>query len=324
MKSYFVNSMSDPVQVRWELSKKYIIGKGLELGALQNPLRISEGVRVLYVDKIDSKTALTVHYPELEGNKLVDVDILEDAEKLSCFPSDSQDFIIANHFLEHTQNPIGAISAHLSKLKNGGILYYAVPDKRRTFDVNRTLTSFEHILQDYENGPSSSYEQHLKEWVEHVEKKPREQSDYRIKELRAMNYAIHFHVWDAESFRKFLDKANELLGFPFAIVEYIENNDNENIAILRKIKSEIKPNENSNLEKKVVNQPIDQSDVQTLAVQSLLQVYERRKDLQLAFPEIKKGMGMTSLICWAKKFGIHEEDTLLPYASYYVENCTTY
>lgn len=308
--------MSEPAQVRWKLSKKYIAGKGLELGALQNPLRIPEGTKVLYVDKIDSKTALTVHYPELDGNKLVDVDILEDAEKLSCFPSESQDFIIANHFLEHTQNPIGAINAHLSKLKNGGILYYAVPDKRYTFDKERTITSFEHVLSDYKNGTSTSYDFHMQEWVELVNHIPLEQQEKTIQHLKQINYAIHFHVWDNDSFYDFLAKTNEFLGYPYKICEYMSNGE-ENIAIVQKVKSETKSNESYSTEKKV----IVQSTVQPLAVQALLQVYETRKDLQSAFPSIRSEIDLNNLICWAKKFGIHEEDALIPYASYYIENC---
>ena len=73
----------------------------------------------------------------------------------------SQDFIIANHFLEHTENPIGTIETHLGKLKPGGVLFYAVPDKRYTFDFRRPVTPIEHMVADYEQGPERSRQRAL-------------------------------------------------------------------------------------------------------------------------------------------------------------------
>ncbi len=79
---------------------------------------------------------------------MVPLDSIDDGETLSTISDDSLDFIIANHFLEHCENPIGTIRNHLKKVKTGGILLYVIPEKTYTFDKERTLTEFNHLIDD--------------------------------------------------------------------------------------------------------------------------------------------------------------------------------
>jgi len=144
------------------------------------------------------------------------------------------DFIIASHFLEHTQNPIQTIETHLSKIKIGGILYYAIPDKWMSFDIDRPLTTFEHVLKDFQNGPSISCEDHLNEWSAIVNKTPPEKREEEIKELMETKYSIHFHVWDGPAFKNFLVQTNLVFGNRFKILEFVRN-DTEHITLLQKI-----------------------------------------------------------------------------------------
>lgn len=276
---------------RWQLSKDYISGKGLELGASNDPLRVRKNVRVIYVDRIDQFAAL-IHFPELDEAKFTPVDVLDDGENLCSIARQSQDFLIANHFLEHCQNPIAAIKTHLSRIKVGGILYYAVPDKRKTFDIKRPLTSFEHILRDYRDGPEASLDAHLHEHVDFIEGEPfRNEPEERVQHLKNINRSIHFHVWDANSFLDFLNKTNEVLGYPFSIVEYVRDNDNENIAILRKAKN------------------CDEDDINRF-LKALKSLYLERADLQAAFPEVATLGKMGRLIAWGIDFGIRQDNGL--------------
>src|SRR5512136_777634 len=146
------------------LSAAFLHGSGLEIGALHNPLPVPWGVRVAYVDRLPVAD-LRLQYPELRGKRFVAVDILDDGETLRTIGDESQDFVIANHFLEHCEDPIGAIENFSRVLKVGGIAFLAVPDKRFTFDRERPLTSVEHLLRDHEIGPTSSRLQHLEEWT---------------------------------------------------------------------------------------------------------------------------------------------------------------
>jgi len=218
---------------RENLIKKYLRGEGIEIGALHYPVKLHENVKAKYVDRYDI-SGLRSQYPELKNFDLVKVDIIDDGEKLTKINEDSLDFIISSHFLEHTQNPIQTIETHLSKIKIGGVLYYAIPDKWMGFDIDRPLTTFEHILKDFQNGPSISYVDHLNEWSALVNKTAPEKREEQVKKLMGIKYSIHFHVWDGSSFKNFLDQTNLLLGNPFKILEFVRN-DTEHIAILEKI-----------------------------------------------------------------------------------------
>ena len=137
-------------------------------------------------------------YPELAGWNLTPVDVIDDGERLGTIADGSQDFIIANHFLEHCENPIRTIETHLSKLKPGGVLFYAVPDHRFTFDFRRTVAALEHMVADYEEGPEGARTKHYEEWATLVRSRrasPRSGRMERAREFEAAEYSIHMHAW---------------------------------------------------------------------------------------------------------------------------------
>ena len=118
-------------------------GQGIEIGALHHPLVVPKDVKVLYVDRM-SVADLRKQYPELNDLPLIEADILANGEDLETIADNTQDFVIANHFIEHCQDTIGTIENMLRVLKPGGILYSAIPDKRGSFDIDRDVTSIEH------------------------------------------------------------------------------------------------------------------------------------------------------------------------------------
>ena len=63
---------------------------------------------VRYVDRMWTDE-LRREYPELANWDLTQVDVVDDGEKLATIADESQDFIVANHFLEHTEDPVGTI-----------------------------------------------------------------------------------------------------------------------------------------------------------------------------------------------------------------------
>jgi SAM-dependent methyltransferase len=219
------------------VAEKFLCGKGIEIGALHNPLPLSGNSNIeeiKYVDRF-SVPDLRRHYPELNNCNLVNVDIIDNGEVLSTIKNQSLDFIICNHMLEHCENPIGTIRNYLSKLKTGGIIYLAVPDKRFTFDLHRVLTSFDHCLIDDIQGPQVSRATHFAEWVILVNRIPdKDEAIKKAQELLIMNYSIHFHVWDHLTFKDFLDNTNEYL-LNYFTIDYYCTNYNEVISILRKV-----------------------------------------------------------------------------------------
>jgi SAM-dependent methyltransferase len=203
----------DPAPVfldaRREFAERFLAGQGLEIGALHLPLQTPSRAHVRYVDRM-SVEDLRAEYAELAEWNLTPVDVIDNGELLATIPEASQDFIVANHFLEHCEDPIRTIGTHLGKLKPGGVLFYAVPDKRYTFDSRRPLTPLDHMVADHEQGAERSRSEHYDEWTRLVidGEAPAgtegrafdEWVETRARELERDAYSIHMHVWTQAEF----------------------------------------------------------------------------------------------------------------------------
>jgi predicted SAM-dependent methyltransferase len=179
------------------------------------------------------EAGLRQQYPGLSDSRFVRVDIVDDGEKLEKIMAGSQDFVIANHFLEHCQNPIGAIRNMLRVLKEEGILYLCIPDKRYSFDIDRPVTPIEHLLRDDAEGPEWSKRQHFEEWVRLVDKVPECEVAQRTAQLMEMDYSIHYHVWTQAELLALISTLQEKLRFAFEVELFLKR-DHEVVAILRK------------------------------------------------------------------------------------------
>lgn len=218
---------------RYELAARYLAGRGIEIGALHAPLRAPPGAEIRYVDRLPVAELRRV-YPELAAQPLVDVDVIDDGEVLATIPDGSLDFIVANHMLEHCENPIGTLRTHLAKLRGGGVLYYAVPERSAGFDRERPVTTFEHLLADDDSAGEVSRWAHYMEWANFVNgMRDPAVAEANARENLRNRYSIHFHVWDEPAFRAFLERARPHVGADYAI-EAFTFNVMEIIAVLRK------------------------------------------------------------------------------------------
>jgi predicted SAM-dependent methyltransferase len=218
---------------REALAAHYIRGHGIEIGALHNPLRVPRAAHVRYVDRM-SRDDLRTHYPELVRKALVHVDIIDDGERLATVGDASQDFVIANHFFEHCEDPLSTLTQLIRVLRPGGVLFMCVPDKRYTFDSLRDVTPFDHLVRDCMEGPVWSRETHFREWVRFVEHIADDSAaGHRVKELMTQGYSIHYHVWTLEDLAGLLLRAPAVTGVRYAI-ECIQLGDGEEVIVLRK------------------------------------------------------------------------------------------
>jgi SAM-dependent methyltransferase len=217
------------------VANRYIRGDGIEIGALMEPLKTPKTARVKYVDRMTAPE-LRKHYPELASYKLVNTDIIDDGESLGTIKERTQDFVIANHFIEHCQDPIRTIEHMLRVLREGGILYLAVPDKRYTFDVDRPVTSLEHLLDDYKKGPAWSRRGHFQEFARHVNKcKTEAEIESSVSHMMDIDYSIHFHVWTQAEMLEFIAFLKTKLEFTFELEMFLRNSSHgECIFVLRK------------------------------------------------------------------------------------------
>ena len=217
---------------RADLAARWVRGQGAEIGALHLPLRLPAGASVRYVDSLAVEQA-RAHYPELQFLPLVPVSVVDDGEVLSQIPSESLDFLVANHVLEHCQNPLGTLQLWLGKLCSNGVLFCAVPDGRFTFDRERPVTTLEHLWRDFEDGPQGSYEEHLREWTRFIARPAAADFDESVAELRKSGYSIHFHVWDFDALGAML---RSLIARDWTLqIEALERNGDENVFVLRKL-----------------------------------------------------------------------------------------
>lgn len=213
------------------LARTYLRGHGLEIGALHNPLPVPPEAHVTYVDRLPVD-ALRQQYPDLRDKPLVAVDLVDDGERLPRVADDSQDFVIANHFLEHCEDPLGTLGHLFRVLRPGGILYMALPDKRYTFDAPRPLTDLAHLRADHAHGPAGSRRAHYEEYVRlvHGVTDP-EELQRHTDDLMARGYSIHFHVWTQKEMLELLLALREAIGFDF---EATCKREHEMIFVLRK------------------------------------------------------------------------------------------
>ena len=220
--------------MRADLAARYLSGSGIEIGALHLAMALPPDARVRYVDRMEVED-LREHYPELRDWDLAAVDVVDDGERLETVAPKSIDFIVANHFLEHCEDPIRTIETHLSRLRPGGILFYAVPDKRYTFDFRRDRTPLQHHLEDHELGPEQSRSEHYLQWASSVYTGSTPSPDEAAAEaqlLEAAGYSIHFHVWtESDLITLMLHIQQRLDSFE---LEAVRRNGIENIVILRK------------------------------------------------------------------------------------------
>lgn len=222
----------DLVAERKRIAARYLTsGHGVEIGALDSPTPLPPGAKVRYVD---FRTVAELHrqYPDLDAASFVGVDVVDDGERLDKVADASIGFLIANHMLEHCENPLGTLRNHLRKVAPGGWLYYAMPNMRCSFDSARPLTTFAHLVADEADGGKASRRGHFFEWAKLVNKFDDDAAaEENAQACIAQGYSIHFHVWDGNSWIDFLCRAREHLGNSFEI-RHFELSGPEMISVL--------------------------------------------------------------------------------------------
>jgi SAM-dependent methyltransferase len=197
--------LSDRKTIRGDVALRFLRGDGIEIGALDFPLRLPCGTQVRYVDYLDEAGLRGVHSSTLrKGRPLVVPDVVDDGARLDSFADASLDFVVANHMLEHVEDPIAALQHQLRVLRPGGVLYLTLPDARESFDAPRERTTTEHLLRDHREGPQVSRREHYEECARHIEGHRGEILTKRVQEMEAENLFPHFHVWEPVTFAGFL------------------------------------------------------------------------------------------------------------------------
>ena len=150
----------DPRQRQfWDLHD-FSQGHGLEIGPLHRPVLGHEDARVQYVDVFSADhlrefyqthpLIITENIPELDFVLLQDGMVRRLPEATAA--NAPYDWIVASHVIEHVPDLIDWLAQVGEITCDGGVLVLAVPDRRFTFDLHRSLTTIGQILQAHELG----------------------------------------------------------------------------------------------------------------------------------------------------------------------------
>jgi SAM-dependent methyltransferase len=126
-----------------------------------------------------------------------------EGNELSKIADNSYDFILSCHNLEHFANPLRAVAEWKRVLKYGGVMLLILPDRRFTFDRRRSVTSFEHLKQDYHDNIGEDDLTHLEEilLLHDTKLDPPAKNPEFFKERSLNNFenrCLHHHVFDHE------------------------------------------------------------------------------------------------------------------------------
>jgi ubiquinone/menaquinone biosynthesis C-methylase UbiE len=243
-------AQSYETSARAGLANRYLRGSGIEIGALQRPTPLPPSCRVRYIDRMPLDQLLE-HYPELSSLPVQAPDLIDDGETLEHLADASQDFIVANHFLEHCENPVQSIKNLLRVLKTDGILFMAIPDKRHTFDLRRPVTRYELLKETGRVGHRPDREALFLEWAQAVSQIGGAEASARARELLAQDYSIHFNVWTPLALLEFLQCAQKDFDLPMEISSVVCS-ENETIVIIERLGAEARSLEREHAQKDIL------------------------------------------------------------------------
>ena len=124
---------------------------------------------------------------------------IAEATELEIFSDQQFDFVLSSNCLEHVANPIKALKEWRRIVKNTIILI--LPLKDNNFDHRRPITTFEHLIDDYNNDVDEYDLTHLDEILSLHDLKldplAGSYEDFKNRSLKNFeNRCLHHHVFD--------------------------------------------------------------------------------------------------------------------------------
>ncbi len=216
---------------------------GIELGPLDRPLLSKQKTNVKYVDHADRdglikkyKANQTIY---VDIDKICDIDFIWSGGPIrNVIPQDiTFDYCVAAHVIEHVPNPIGWLSQIASVIKPGGLINLAIPEKTRTFDHFRALSTPSDLVDAYIRNlerPSVKQVFDFIAFMSYIEPKPVKTSTYNDEKLKSAFQAavdllsnnhyhdVHCNVWTLDSFIECWEVIRRLKLLPLSLEETFE------------------------------------------------------------------------------------------------------
>lgn len=150
---------------------------------------------------------------------------ISDAIDLSQINENSYDFVLSSNCLEHIANPLKALVEWRRVIKPNGSLILVLPNKISNFDHQRSTTTFDHILKDFDNNTSEYDLTHLEEILElhdlYMDPPAGNLADFKRRSLDNINNrALHHHVFNLNVMKSMLNYAG------YEVIETTETYNN--------------------------------------------------------------------------------------------------
>mgnify|MGYP001243487491 CR=1 FL=1 len=147
------------------------------------------------------------YYRNQKGNQYI-----EEGTDLKCIKTNTYDFVLSSHSLEHIANPLKAINEWKRVIKENGHILIVLPNPLSNFDHRRPLTKFDHILEDFKNNILEDDLTHLEKILElhDIERDPDAGSFESFKKRSMNNFTnrgLHHHVFSIDLIEKILKYA---------------------------------------------------------------------------------------------------------------------
>ncbi|HEV7467767.1 MAG TPA: methyltransferase domain-containing protein [Candidatus Dormibacteraeota bacterium] len=210
-----------------ELLTRFLSGSGVEIGPGHVPLRLPfGGASVRYVDRWQPEDNRSL-FPELgeaaAGFVRPDVVANLDTDRLSALAGESQDFVVASHVLEHLAEPLGQLADIHRVLRPGGVALILLPDRRRTFDRDRSPTPLQHLVEEHRQGVTVVADDHVEDFLRGTGGWDDAWDEARRREVFELHRrrSVHAHTWSQDEFCEVLEHTVREMGMRWELLDAI-------------------------------------------------------------------------------------------------------
>lgn len=126
---------------------------GLEIGPYYNPTVHKHEGDVRYLDFFSQAELAAREVDRRDPDAVIPVvDYVVKSDDYWRHVDRSFDYVIANHVIEHTDNPVQWLIDLFRMVEDDGVVFLTIPDKKYNFDRYRSDTPLSHLVTDYFRG----------------------------------------------------------------------------------------------------------------------------------------------------------------------------